>query len=326
MWPGEPLMSSHGDTVVNPGGFKSDALCGTLSKVHDFWNVEACGTHFAQAEPGTPEFYEEFRRFRYRTEWHIPLLVPFAEAEGKSVLEIGCGNGADGVMFAQAGAAYTGVDLTSAAIEATRNHFRVMGLAGKFETQNAEDLSFPDSSFDMVYSHGVLHHTSRPAKAVAEVHRVLKPGGKAIVMLYHQHSFNYYVRIMGYMRLRVLLRILMRLDRHSRDRRNLARPLLELRGNQDTLVWQAHYENFLRKGWSYLRPSTFVHHATDGPECPFAHVFTRSSVRHLFRDFKSVDTRCAHFPLRKYSDLIPIRLERRLASLFGWYLFVYAIK
>src|SRR5688572_18884917 len=101
----------------------------TVQQVNEFWNTEACGTHFVDRSSGERDFYEQFREYRYRTEWHIPLLVPFAEARGKKVLEIGTGNGADGVMFALNGADYTGVDLTDAALEATRKHFTEIGRA-----------------------------------------------------------------------------------------------------------------------------------------------------------------------------------------------------
>src|SRR6516162_6723175 len=131
----------------------------TLEKVHSFWNTEACDTQVVQGASSEKDFYKRFREQRYRTQWHIPLLVPFAEAKGKQVLEIGTGNGADGVMFALNGGIYTGVDLTEAALAATRKHFAVLGLQGTFQKENAEHLSFPDEAFDIVYSHGVLHHT-----------------------------------------------------------------------------------------------------------------------------------------------------------------------
>src|SRR5438067_2027742 len=158
---------------------------GQLSDVEAFWGTEACGTHFVPEASDLADFYEKFREQRYRTEWHIPLLVPFAEAKGKSVLEIGIGNGADAVMFALNGARYTGVDLTETALEATRRHFDILSLTGTFLRENAESLSFADESFDWVYSHGVLHHTPNTQKAIDEVWRVLKPDGRAIIMLYH---------------------------------------------------------------------------------------------------------------------------------------------
>lgn len=300
-----------------------------IEDVHEFWNTEACGTHFIGESSDDWEFYQRFREFRYRTEWHIQELVPFAEADGKSVLEIGLGNGADGVMFALNGAEYTGVDLTEAAVAATRRHFEVMGLTGKFVKGNVEHLEFADESFDMVYSHGVLHHTPRTDIAIGEVHRVLRPGGRAIVMLYHKHSFNYFVRIMIYMRLRVIFRILGAAIRWSEDRRKiLEAERVGLRGNEDRKVYDIHYSNFLRRGWSYLKACNFIHHCTDGPECPYAYAFSKKEVRQLFASFHDIETKVAHFPIRKYHSWrwVPLAFERYLASLVGWYLFIYATK
>jgi ubiquinone/menaquinone biosynthesis C-methylase UbiE len=297
-----------------------------IGQVRSFWNTEACGTHFVSAEPGTPEFYEQYRRFRYETEWHIPEIVPFQDGKDKHVLEIGCGNGADGVMWAQHGASYTGVDLTDAAVVAARKHFDVLGLPGRFEIQNAEKLTFTDESFDFVYSHGVLHHTRNPQRAFAEVYRVLKPGGRAILMLYHKSSFNYHVRIMGYMRLRLLTKILMRAPSWDADRARLADEPRGIRGNTDPSVWQIHYEQFLRQGWSYLRAPQFVHHCTDGPECPVAYAYTRDELKAQLGAFRALTFRVAHFPLRRapLGRWIPRALEKRLAEAMGWYLFVDA--
>jgi ubiquinone/menaquinone biosynthesis C-methylase UbiE len=298
----------------------------TVREVNEFWNTEACGTHFVPESSSEKEFYEKFREYRYRTEWHIPLLVPFAETRGKRVLEIGTGNGADGAMFALNGADYTGVDLTDAALAATEKHFRVLGLQGTFVKQNAEQLSLPDDSFDFVYSHGVLHHTPSPQTAINQVWRVLKPGGKAVVMLYHKTSFNYIVRIMMYMRLRLLLKVLSRAGRWTRDRENLRKQLTGLRGNQDRKVWNIHYENFLREGWGYFSARRFVHHCTDGPECPIAFAYTKSEARQLFSKFHDVEMKAAHFPLRRYRAWIPFALEKFLAPKLGWYLFIFAQK
>jgi ubiquinone/menaquinone biosynthesis C-methylase UbiE len=298
-----------------------------LAGVREFWNTEACGTHFVEHSQGDRDFFEQYRAHRYRTEWHIPLLVPFAETKGKRVLEIGTGNGADGVMFARAGADYTGVDLTETALDATRRHFASLGLRGTFQRENAERLSFPDASFDFVYSHGVLHHTPDTQAAIDEVYRVLRPGGRAVVMLYHKHSFNYHVRIMLAMRLRVLLEIVRRTGRHAADRRAPAEAgLVGVRGNQAPAVWSLHYRNFLREGWRYLRAERFVHHCTDGPECPVAYAFSRAQARRLFTRFREIELRVAHFPLRKYplGRFIPFAVEKRLAPLLGWYLFIFA--
>jgi len=300
-----------------------------LENVHSFWNTEACGTHFVQNHTDTRDFYDKFREHRYRTEWHIPLLVPFTKAKGKNVLEIGTGNGADGAMFALNGAIYTGVDLTEAALDATRKHFNVLGLTGTFQKENAEQLSFPDHNFDIVYSHGVLHHTPNTQTAINEVYRVLKPGGQAIIMLYHKHSFNYYVRIMAYMRLRVLLKILSCLGRWNADREKISsQPIFGVRGNANHKVLEIHYHNFLKAGWSYLKAANFVHHCTDGPECPVAFAFSKADGRLLFSGFRDVRTQVAHFPLNRYvpGKWLPFGVERSLACKIGWYLFIFASK
>jgi SAM-dependent methyltransferase len=231
-------------------------------------------------------------------------------------------------MFAHHAARYTGVDLTQAAVDATREHFELLGLEGTFGIENAEQLSFADQSFDFVYSFGVLHHTPKPETAFAEVHRVLRPGGRAIIMLYHKHSFNYYVRILGYMRIRLLLKILSRCGRWRQDREKLRGvSMLSLRGNQTSRIWDAHYKNFLEKGWSYLSSGQFVHHCTDGPECPLAYVFSRHDVRRLFSKFRNVRTKVAHFPLGQYlGGRFPRGLERALASRMGWVLLIDAEK
>jgi ubiquinone/menaquinone biosynthesis C-methylase UbiE len=298
-----------------------------VSQVYSFWNTEACATHFVAHAADEKDFYEKFREYRFRTEWHIPLLVPFAEAKGKKVLEIGTGNGAEGVMFALSGAEYTGVDLTDAALEATRKHFAVMNLTGTFQKENAEQLSFPAESFDWVFSHGVLHHTPRTQVAIDEVYRVLKPGGRAIIMLYHKHSFNYFARIMSYMRLRVLLKVLSRAGHWRKDREKaLTASLRGVRGNQDRQIWEIHYQNFLKQGWTYFRARNFIHHCTDGPECPVAYAFSTAEAERLFSKFSDVRTTVAHFPLARYSKRIPFAVERVLARTMGWYLFVFARK
>jgi len=301
----------------------------TVSDVRDFWNTEACGTHFIQSAVDEADFYAKYREYRYKTEWHIPLVVPFEQGRGKKVLEIGLGNGVDGTMWAKHGADFTGVDLTPAAVASTQRHFEVLGLRGSFHQGNAQELQFPNATFDIVYSHGVLHHTPEPRKAFAEVARVLKPGGQCILMLYHRHSFNYYIRIMTLMRLRLLAKILWHTGRWGRDRANLKNAMIGVRGNDRPEIWQIHYENWLRAGWSYLKAKNFVHHCTDGPECPFAFVYSDADVRRIFGEwFTDISTRATHFPLNRYPLLkeLPFGVEKWAARTMGWYLFVFMTK
>lgn len=118
----------------------------------------------------------------------------FNKHKGEKVLEIGCGMGIDLLQFAKGGANVTGIDLTEKAIQNTKSHFAHRDMQGTFLTMNSEKLAFADNTFDVVYSFGVLHHTVNTQKAIDEVYRVLKPGGKAIIMLYHK-GFRYFFKI-----------------------------------------------------------------------------------------------------------------------------------
>ena len=178
-----------------PGVFMSESASNLKERVRAFWQANPCGVKFADAPPGTRKFYELVEAHRYTKEWHIPIAADFKSARGLKVLEIGCGLGTDGAQFAEAGADYTGVDLTEAAVELARKRFEMFGVPGNIQTADAEQLQFDDNSFDLVYSHGVLHHTPDTAKAIREIHRVLRPGGRAMVMLYHRDSYNYLINI-----------------------------------------------------------------------------------------------------------------------------------
>jgi ubiquinone/menaquinone biosynthesis C-methylase UbiE len=104
-------------------------------------------------------------------------------------LEVGCGVGIDLIRFARAGALATGIDLAGVSIALARKNFEYQGLAGELVVMNGEDMQFHDNTFDVVYAHGVLQYTSHPQQMMAEIHRVLKPGGQAILMVYNRYSW-----------------------------------------------------------------------------------------------------------------------------------------
>jgi SAM-dependent methyltransferase len=155
--------------------------------VQAFWNSASCGENLYL--PGTTrQSYEAHSRTRYQLEPFIEHLAQFDDTRGKRVLEIGTGLGADHQRFAQSGAELYGVDITQRAIDHTRRRLELFGLPCRLSIGNAERLPFPDNFFDVVYAWGVLHHTPNTAQAVSEVHRVLRPGGRASVMIYHKWS------------------------------------------------------------------------------------------------------------------------------------------
>jgi SAM-dependent methyltransferase len=287
-------------------------------RVRDFWQANPCGTKFADAPAGTRAFYERVEAHRYAKEWHIPAAAGFADARGLKVLEIGCGLGTDGAQFARAGADYTGVDLTEAAVSLARRNFELQNLPGEFRTADAENLDFPDDSFDLVYSHGVLHHTPDTARAVREVHRVLRPGGRAVVMLYHRDSYNY----------RVNISVLRRAGAHLlKTEPGLRLAHLVTREPVDSL--REHAARLKLDSQGYLSSGEFLSRNTDGAGNPLTRVYSRREARELFRDFAEV-TLATHFLNKRWlpllGPLLPRAAETKLAARWGWHLWVYAKK
>lgn len=156
-------------------------------RVHDFWNDASCGEKLYLATTDR-EGFEAQSAQRYALEPYILKFAGFSSTVGKKVLEIGVGLGADHQRFAEAGADLYGIDLTERAIEHTGSRLQAFGLNSTLAVGDAEHLEFPEQTFDLVYSWGVLHHSPDTPKAVAEVHRVLKCGGGARAMIYHKWS------------------------------------------------------------------------------------------------------------------------------------------
>jgi ubiquinone/menaquinone biosynthesis C-methylase UbiE len=103
---------------------------------------------------------------------------------------VGCGIGTDLVRFARGGARVTGVDLAQTAIDLAGKNFDLNGVtAEELRVANGEQLPFPDASFDVVYGHGVIQYTADAPQLIREMHRVLKPGGTAIFMVYNRVSW-----------------------------------------------------------------------------------------------------------------------------------------
>lgn len=161
------------------------------------WNDDACGSHYVEvATPDTLEWYLEAERYRYGTyaPW-MAEVMEFAGHAGKNVLEIGAGMGTDLAQFAKNGANCTDLDLSAGHLEHAKRNFALRGLKGRFVHGDGEKLPFEDAEFDVVYSNGVIHHTPNTARVIQEIQRILKPGGKAIIMVYAENSWHYWVRI-----------------------------------------------------------------------------------------------------------------------------------
>lgn len=157
--------------------------------VREYWQAQPCGSTLSQAPLASPEFFDEVERRRYAAEPFIHDFALFSAWRGKTILEVGTGIGSDFLNYVRAGAHAVGLDLTPAAIDLVRRRLAAQCLSSPTLVADAESLPFADHFFDLVYSWGVLHHTPDTRRAVREVHRVLRRGGEARIMLYSRRSW-----------------------------------------------------------------------------------------------------------------------------------------
>ena len=162
------------------------------TEVKGHWEKETCGTRYSD-EADRKSYFDEISASRYELEPYIPSFADFQSANGKTVLEIGVGAGADFQNWCEHAAHATGIDLTERAISLTGERLSLNSVAPEKYTllaTDAENLPFDDDSFDIVYSWGVLHHTPDTDRAFREAFRVLKPGGSIKAMIYHDPSWT----------------------------------------------------------------------------------------------------------------------------------------
>lgn len=175
------------------------------ASIRDYWNAHPLGLQYVSVQgikQGSPEFFEHIRPWMnpYKFPWIMARIEAESQKlEGRKLLEVGCGMGYDSLEFVRRGVRVTAVDLTPNAVEFAKRHFEVAGAeADEIRTGNALDLPFADETFDAVWSNGVLHATGDTQKAIAEVFRVLKPGGRAIIShFYRKPSWMYLIHRLG---------------------------------------------------------------------------------------------------------------------------------
>lgn len=157
-----------------------------------FWD-ELCGTNLARTLGITGASEESLARFDEAYFALYPYLLgyfPRATVEGRRLLEIGLGYGTLGEALSRLGADYHGLDLAAGPVAMMRARLaRVPGARPDQVTQgSALELPFDDHSLDQVVSIGCLHHTGDLFGAVAECRRVLRRGGRLVVMAYNRRS------------------------------------------------------------------------------------------------------------------------------------------
>jgi SAM-dependent methyltransferase len=192
MEPADPRLAWEqlGNLITLPREASADMdVSGPKAEVREFWDAASCGEIYAEGVSAEHRFRKQADA-RYRLEPYIRDFARFEEGSGQDVLEIGVGMGADHLEWAKSGPRrLAGVDLTPRAVAWTAQRLAAHGYASELKEGDAERLFFPDDSFDIVYSWGVLHHSPDTPQAFREAHRVLRPGGTLRAMIYHRPSF-----------------------------------------------------------------------------------------------------------------------------------------
>ena len=156
-----------------------------------FWDT-LCGSGLARSigitgrDPGDLRRFDEVYMARYP---YLEGYVP-RDLSGKRVLEIGLGFGTLGQFLAERGAEYHGADIAAEPVAMMRKRLEWLGRPGDVRVASALELPWEDETFDYVYTIGCLHHTGNLRQSVDEVHRVLRRGGRAVVMLYNRNSLR----------------------------------------------------------------------------------------------------------------------------------------
>jgi len=156
-----------------------------------FWEKKSCGTEFTKEDKYSKNYYEDIENYRYSVEPEIFSFAQFSRFYGRKVLEVGYGAGTDFLQWVRSGAKAYGVDITREGYENLINRLKVYNLkAEEVKISDCESLPYNDNFFDLVYSWGVIHHAKDTKKALAEIVRVCKKGGKCKIMVYNRHSLN----------------------------------------------------------------------------------------------------------------------------------------
>jgi ubiquinone/menaquinone biosynthesis C-methylase UbiE len=146
----------------------------------------------AMVGSGTPEdeWLEDTQGYRVRRT-HLELLG-LSTLNGKLILDAGCGPGTYGIMLAQQGNKVVGVEISPGAVQIANERAGKKGVNFSARVGDLEKLPFPDDTFDVCFCGWVLHHFPDISKAVAELVRVLKPGG--MIALAEPNESNLAVR------------------------------------------------------------------------------------------------------------------------------------
>lgn len=246
-----------------------------------FWDANPCGGEWPS--------YEAFRRWIRTAEPYAFELLNSEDWSGARVLEVGCGQGTLlNYLPGQGAASVVGLDASLTSIRRARNGARSLGLQDVgFVHGDAEKLPMPEQSFDMVLSIGVLHHTPETAGAVEELYRVLRPRGRAVVMLYRSGNPKWWA---------------------TKSLRGASRLIDRFTGTE------AYLATRLQSSRETANPAGTALLELFG--CPTLKAFSNRQVRAMFGSFESVNIENVQPGFDRLADVLPPL--RKARPLLNW--------
>ena len=226
---------------------------------------------------GLIDAFEDLMRVRH----HMAVTeLQLKDLNGKHLLEIGPGGGGHACLFKKHGAQVSVADITpERALSTARKLSLLKGPESAAFNADGENLPFRDNSFDIVYSNGVLHHAQDTDKCISEVFRILKPGGRAVIMLYSRNSAIYWLNI-------------------------LPRAII----SREIFRWaEPEWVGRLTEG----RPKFGT------TKNPFTRVYSRKEIRRAFSSFKILSLRKSSFQFDNFAVPKLSQFRHKLLKLFG---------
>ena len=268
-----------------------------LDNVRDFWEKSPLWTGESSFDVGSQLFFEDHRDVYiadcFSGNFDLRFLPPPRNAgQNMKILDLGCGIGFWVTEFALRGLSNLhAADLTQNAIDITAKRLEVYGVSAELSRQNAEQLTFGDSSFDHINCQGVIHHTPNTDKTISEMARVLKIGGTASISVYYRNSILQswpYLRWLGW--------LLANLGGGLKGR---GRESIFLEKNVDQIV-----------------------RLYDGSENPIGKSYTRRQFIEMLHPHFTVEETYLHFfPARALPFKLPKSLHRWLDSNLGFMIY-----
>lgn len=265
-----------------------------IDDVRAFWEANPLFAGESSFPTGSREFFEE-HSFVYEQDCFAGRIDSRIFPDGSNrekALDLGCGPGFWTIELARNGVKkIIAADLTQNAILLTRKRAIIYGVEIETSLQNAERLSFEDSSFSHVNCQGVIHHTPDTEACVREIARVLRPGGTALISVYYKNLF-----LRSWPILRYAARVLLAFGAGMKGR-----------GREN--IYGADDINEIVRLY-------------DGARNPIGKAYSRSEFRQMLsRHFETEDIFFHFFPARSLPFRIPNWLHRFLDKRFGFMIF-----